>query len=136
VLEDASVVGASPTGWARRVKETAERWAARKVVVETNQGGDMVRAILRMEGVTCRVEPVYAVESKRARAEPVAALYEKEKVTHCGVFAKLEEEMLALGCEEARKSRDRVDRADALVWALTDLLVNRKPRPGVINLWE
>jgi phage terminase large subunit-like protein len=67
---------------------------------------------------------VHARYSKRARAEPVAALYEQGRVIHCGAFPALEEELMALGCG----ARESPDRADALVWALTDLMLGRAGR--------
>jgi phage terminase large subunit-like protein len=65
------------------------------------------------------VRLVHASRGKRARAEPIAALYEQGRVTHCGAFVQLEEELLALGVSE---SEGLLDRADALVWALTALM--------------
>ena len=127
VLEDASIAGASPAGWARRVAETAGRHRAARIVVETNQGGDMVRSVLAMETPPCPIREVRAHLGKRARAEPVAALYEKGRIAHCGTFNALEEEMMALGSEEEA----RLDRMDALVWALTDLLLTKRPMPGM-----
>jgi phage terminase large subunit-like protein len=66
------------------------------------------------------VELAWAGRSKRARAEPVAALYEQGRVVHCGAFGALEEELMALGASEGGPSPDR---ADALVWALTELML-------------
>lgn len=77
----------------------------------------MVRATLAQAGVACAVRLVHARHSKRARAEPIAALYEQGRVIHCGAFPALEEEMMALGADEAML----LDRADALVWAITAL---------------
>jgi phage terminase large subunit-like protein len=135
VLEDASVAGLSPMGWAMRVVETAEKHGATRIIAEANQGGDMVRATLAAAGVKCRIELVHARHAKRARAEPIAALYEQGKVTHCGAFPQLEEEMMALGGAEETAGQARLDRADALVWALTALLVEKQPlRPGIILL--
>ncbi|HEV7691897.1 MAG TPA: terminase family protein [Hyphomonadaceae bacterium] len=136
VLEDASIAGASPAGWARRVAETAARHGAARIVVETNQGGDMVRAVLAGEDMKARIEEVYAKLGKRARAEPIAALYEKGRIVHCGAFKALEEEMMALGGEGGRVAGERFanprfDRVDALVWALSDLLGRKRPMPGI-----
>jgi phage terminase large subunit-like protein len=62
----------------------------------------------------------------------VAALYEKKRVMHCGEFAMLEEEMLAMGSGSPRSSGEgKCDRVDALVWALDHLLVQLRPRPSV-----
>jgi phage terminase large subunit-like protein len=81
--------------------------------------GDMVRATLAQAAPPCAVRLVHASRGKRARAEPIAALYEQGRVTHCDAFAALEEELLALGASE---SEGLLDRADALVWALSALM--------------
>jgi len=119
VLADRSALGLSPLGWAMRVAEAAAEFGASEIVAEANQGGDMVRATLAQAGAPCAVRLVHASRGKRARAEPIAALYEQGRVTHCGAFAALEEELLALGVSE---SEGLLDRADALVWALTALM--------------
>ena len=124
VLDDATVSGQSPLGWARIVQQKAQQFGARRVVAESNQGGHMVRTVLVTAGCEVPVDLVHATRGKRARAEPVAALYEQGRVTHCGRFVALEEELMALG--EGGKSPDR---ADALVWALGQLLLNNgEPR--------
>ena len=122
VLEDASVKGATPEGWARAALAAMERHGADRLVAEVNQGGEMVRTILAQAGCRAKVTMVHAARSKAARAEPVALLYEQGRVVHCGDFPALEEEMLALGGEGGPSP----DRADALVWAVTRLLL----RPG------
>lgn len=119
VLADRSALGLSPLGWAQRVAEAALEFGAAEIVAEANQGGDMVRAVLAQAGAPCAVRLVHASRGKRARAEPIAALYEQGRVTHCGAFVQLEEELLALGVSE---SEGLLDRADALVWALTALM--------------
>ncbi len=119
VLADRSALGLSPLGWAMRVAEAAAEFGASEIVAEANQGGDMVRATLAQAGAPCAVRLVHASRGKRARAEPIAALYEQGRVTHCGAFVQLEEELLALGVSE---SEGLLDRADALVWALTALM--------------
>lgn len=133
VLADYSCRDLSPLGWARRVCEAARDWNADAIVAEANQGGDMVRATLAGAGPVCRIDLVRAFASKTHRAAPVSMLYERGRITHCGDFAELEEEMMAM-------SRDGVsinravggDRADALVWALSHLLVDVMPEP----LWR
>lgn len=125
VLADASARGLSPNGWARRVVEAVIAHGAAYVVAEVNQGGEMVRTLLAQAGCTVPIRMVHATRSKRVRAEPVAALYEQGRVVHCGTFPALEEEMMALGSEEDGRRGRSPDRADALVWALTDLLLGR-----------
>ena len=73
--------------------------------------------------MTLPIRLVHARYGKRARAEPVAALYEQGRVIHCGAFAALEEELMAMGLADGR-GVGSLDRADALVWAVTDLLIN------------
>lgn len=130
VLEDATVSGFSPLGWAQKVASVVAEYDAHRVVAEANQGGEMVRSLLAMSGCDVPIELVHARSGKRTRAEPVAALYEQGRVSHCpigrGRFAELDEELMALGSGELGKSPDR---ADALVWALGALLVNAKAEP-------
>ena len=132
VLEDASVAGLSPDGWARAVVACAARWRAERVVAEKNQGGAMVESMLRAVDATLPLRLVHASRGKSARAEPVAALYEQGKVSHVGAFPELEDQMCGLiaggGYEGPGRSPDR---ADALVWGLTELLLGRKKRAGV-----
>jgi phage terminase large subunit-like protein len=131
VLADRTAKGLSPNGWARRAVDAAVRWSADALVAEANQGGDMVRAVLAQAGPPCAVKLVKASVGKRARAEPVAALYEQGRVVHCGAFPALEEELMALGSGDLGHSPDR---ADALVWAVSELMlgVGRRPRLSVL----
>ncbi|MNR10267.1 Terminase-like family protein [compost metagenome] len=97
------------------------------MLAEANQGGEMVRTLLGQADCPAQVKLVHASRSKKARAEPVAALYEQGRVVHCEAFPALEEEMMALGSEAAGAKSP--DRADALVWALTHLLLAGKTQP-------
>jgi phage terminase large subunit-like protein len=132
VLEDASVVGASPEGWARAVVACAARHAAERVVAEVNQGGAMVSSVLRAVDAALPVRGVHATRGKAARAEPVAALYEQGRVRHVGAFPALEDELCGLvaggGYEGPGRSPDR---ADACVWALSELMLGRRGGVGV-----
>ena len=128
VLEDGSIRGQSPMGWARQAVDVARRWKADSLVAEANQGGEMVRTLLAMAESSAPVKLVHARIGKRARAEPVAALYEQGKVRHAGVFALLEEELMALGGDGTDLAHSP-DRADALVWAISDLLIDAHPAP-------
>ncbi|MGV8929668.1 MAG: DNA-packaging protein [Brevundimonas sp.] len=120
VLADRTVRGRSPQGWAGVVARAALEFGAQRVVAEANQGGEMVEAVLKTAGVACPVKRVHARFGKRARAEPVAALYEQSRVRHAAGLEALEEELMGLG-EDGGGSPDR---ADALVWAVTDLLID------------
>ncbi len=133
VLEDASVVGATPETWARAVAACAARVGADRVVAEGNQGGEMVRSTLLAAELTLPVRLVHARAGKAARAEPVAALYEAGKAWHVRAFPALEEELLGLvlGGDYHGPGRSP-DRADALVWAMWALMLERRgPAAGV-----
>ncbi len=131
VLADRTARGLSPGGWAGVAVKAAREFGAAAIVVETNQGGDMARSVLANADPPCAIRPVHARFSKRARAEPVAALYEQGRVVHCGAFPALEEELMSFGAEGPRHSPDR---ADALVWALTDLLLGREVRAPRVRM--
>ncbi|HEX8660903.1 MAG TPA: terminase family protein, partial [Brevundimonas sp.] len=124
VLADWTARGLSPEGWADRVRRAVEAYGAGKVVVESNNGGAMAQAVLKASGLTVAVKRVHASVGKVARAEPVAALYEQGRVAHAPGLEALEEELMGLGSEEAGGVSP--DRADALVWAVTELA----PAPG------
>ena len=134
VLADWTARGLSPEGWADRVRRAAAAHGAARVVVETNNGGAMAEAVLKATGMTTPVKRVHASTGKVARAEPVAALYEQGRVGHAPGLEALEEELMGLGGEDA--GRASPDRADALVWAVTELMpalgVNRGPRVSVL----
>ena len=129
VLADESVAGLSPEGWARAVSGAAARWCADRVIAEKNNGGEMVESVLRAANVSLPLTLVHASRGKTARAEPVAALYEKGRVRHAGAFPALEDELCGLisggGYEGPGRSPDR---ADALVWALTELMLGKEKR--------
>lgn len=132
VLADASVRGAGPERWARAVAAAAECWQAERVVAEANQGGEMVGAVLRAAQLSLPLRLVHASRSKAARAEPVAALYEAGRVRHAGTFAALEDELCGLLAGGAYQGPGRSpDRADALVWALSELMLGKDPQPRV-----
>ncbi|MBO9709161.1 MAG: DNA-packaging protein [Caulobacter sp.] len=126
VLADLSARGLSPNGWAGRAVAAAGRWNADAIVAEANQGGDMVRAVLAQAAPPCPIRLVKASRGKVARAEPVAALYEQGRVIHCDTFPALEEELMGLGAGDLGHSPDR---ADALVWAVTELMLGRGRTP-------
>ena len=132
VLADASVAKATPERWARAVAQAAAAWSADRVVAEGNQGGEMVRSVLHAADCALPVRLVHARVGKAARAEPVAALYEAGKVRHAGMFPQLEDELCGLlpGGRYEGPGRSP-DRADALVWALTELMIKRRAQPRV-----
>lgn len=132
VLADRSVQGLQPAGWARAVASAADDFGADLVIAEANNGGTMVTHTLRGVDSSLNVRAVHASAGKVARAEPVAALYDAGRVAHAGVFPELEDEMCALGVGGAWDGPGSPDRADALVWALTELMLGkRRAEPGV-----
>lgn len=132
ILGDHSAEKASPETWARKVADAVSTWAADHVVAEANQGGAMVKSVLKAAGVEVGVSLVHATRGKVARAEPVAALYESGRVYHAGIFAHLEDQLCGLlhGGEYIGPGRSP-DRADALVWALTALLLGKQNAPKI-----
>lgn len=126
VLEDCSLK-ASPLDWAAKAVAAYHRWKADAIVVETNQGGDMIATTIRTVDSTVRIREVHAMRGKALRAEPVVSLYEQNRITHCGIFRELEEQ-LASWVPPA----DSPDRLDALVWALTELMLTKQAPPIVI----
>jgi phage terminase large subunit-like protein len=130
VLADCSVEGASPSGWAQAAARAYRRFDADRVVAEINQGGDMVAAVMRSVDASLPVTTVRATRGKFLRAEPVAALYEQGRVVHAGRFSALEDQMCDFGPDGLSNGRSP-DRLDALVWALTALMLEGAGEPKV-----
>ncbi len=128
VFEDASVQGLAPNEWARAVLEVYGRWQADRIVAEVNQGGDLVEAVIRQIERNAAITKVRASRGKWIRAEPVAALYAEGRVAHVGRFAELETEMLSFGADGRAAGRSP-DRVDALVWAVTSLMMDEPGAP-------
>lgn len=121
VLEDATC-NMSPEGWGRRAVDLFRRYEADRIVAERNFGGDMVRAIVTTADRTVSFKEVVATRGKVVRAEPIAALYEQGKVSHVGYFPDLEDQMCNFTAS-GYVGDGSPDRADALVWALTELMM-------------
>jgi phage terminase large subunit-like protein len=130
VLADDSAAGLSPNGWATRAIALWRRLKADALVVEANFGGDMVREVIYAADPDVPVMTVHATRGKFTRAEPVAQLYEQERVRHAGVFAALEDEMCDFGLDGLSSGRSP-DRLDAMVWALTALSFGARAEPRV-----
>ena len=135
VLADHSIAGASPERWARAVAAAAEAWQADRVVAEINQGGNMVETVLRAADIMMPIKRAHASKSKSVRAEPIATLYEAGRVFHVRTFLELEDQMCGLiaggGYEGPGRSPDR---ADALVWALSELMLGKTERVPQVRL--
>lgn len=136
VLEDASKESASPLDWGRAAVAAYHAHEADRIVAEVNQGGDMVETVIRQVDAGVPVRAVRARRGKTTRAEPVAALYEQGRVHHIGAFPDLEDQLCRLGAEADPAagmvdSVNSLDRADALVWALTDLMLGPAAEPSI-----
>ena len=118
VLDDMSIQ-ASPHAWASAAIVGYHKHKADRIVAETNNGGEMVELTLRTVDQTIPYIGLHASRGKQTRAEPIAALYEQGKVHHVGAFASLEDEL----CEWV-PGMASPNRLDALVWALTALMIN------------
>lgn len=133
IAADHSLQGREPQVWARAAVRAYHEFMADRVVAEVNQGGDLVTAILRQIDEAVPVRSVRATRGKWLRAEPVAALYAEGRIVHVGIHATLEEQMLAFGADGLARGRSP-DRVDALVWAITDLMIDRGPAPAIRQL--
>lgn len=119
ILDDLSMKG-SPAEWAQAVVLAYHKYKADRIVLEANQGGDMVRHTIATVERNAPIKLVHASRGKRTRAEPVAALYEQGRVHHVGFYPQLEDQL----CGWVPDYGDSPDRLDALVWALTELMVD------------
>lgn len=122
ILEDATCPATSPMAWATAVAKACERWGADCVVAEKNFGGDMVESTLKAAGVTARVVMVTASRGKSVRAEPVAALYDQNRIRHREQFPLMEAEML-MTTPAGYQGDESPNRMDALVWAIHELKI-------------
>lgn len=128
VLADASAQGLKPADWAGRAVAVARQTRALAIIAEANQGGEMLRTVLESVGCDIPVYLKHARLGKRARASPVAALYSRGAVAHVGRFDALEDEMCQFGTDGFVGSPDRVD---ALVWAITVLMITKSSAPRI-----
>jgi predicted phage terminase large subunit-like protein len=124
----------SPHDWASRALEAYRARRADRIVAEVNNGGAMVEATLRVLDAGVSYKPVHASRGKLARAEPVAALYEQGRIHHVGAFPALEDQMCAFtGGPLAHLASP--DRVDALVWALSELMLN-SAEPALLSYYR
>lgn len=135
VLEDATVRGLSPEGWANRVAAAAARWNTSVVVAEANNGGAMVESVLKAADLGLKVRLVHASKGKSARAEPIALKFERGKAFFAGRFPQLEDELAGMQAGGGYQGPGgSPDRADAMVWAMTVLSETRSGVPRIRRL--
>jgi len=143
ILEDASL-SASPAQWGARVVRAYRKHQADRIVAEVNQGGDMVAAVIRAADPSASYKAVRATRGKAVRAEPVAALYEQGRVHHVGTYSDLEDQMCEwdpsttgqgrrLDSDDSSRSRGSPDRVDALVWALSELMLENQSETAKLD---
>jgi phage terminase large subunit-like protein len=114
----------SPVEWARQAISLYHARQADRIVAERNNGGAMVEATLRRVDPSASFRAVWASRGKAIRAEPVAALYEQGRISHCGSFPVLEDQMCAFTIDYDRAAMGMSpDRLDALCWGMTEILV-------------
>ena len=133
VIEDASIAGATPQGWASRAISLWRKYEADALIAEINQGGEMVSAVLKSIDGGVPVTTTRATRGKYHRAEPVSQLYEQGRVKHAGNFPSLEDEMCDFGLD-GLSSGHSPDRLDAMVWAVAALTFAARPEPRIRRL--
>jgi phage terminase large subunit-like protein len=127
----------APTEWARVALDAYRDWHADRIVAEINNGGEMVEATLRMIDPSVAYQAVRASRGKVTRAEPCAALYEQGRVHHIGVFGPLEDQMCVFARDfDRQRAGFSPDRVDALVWGLSDLLVEPMAGEGIYEIYR
>lgn len=119
LLEDASIIG-SPDEWANRVVNKYDQYSADSVIVERNQGGDLVRNTLRTVRPNLPIIEVTASRGKHVRAEPIASLSAQGRIRHVGQFEELEDQMILI-TTSGYQGEGSPDRVDAFVWLFTEL---------------
>lgn len=132
VLADLSERAMSPKQWAEKAAAAYVTFQADRIVAEANQGGEMVKSTLHQVDDRLPVTLVHATKGKYLRAEPVSALYAQARVHHVGAFKALEDQMCDFVPDHDRAKHGSPDRLDALVWALTELMI--KPRAGTPSI--
>jgi phage terminase large subunit-like protein len=112
----------SPDGWGKVAVKAYSDFKADRIIAERNFGGAMVEHVIRTVDRNVSYKEVTASRGKVARAEPISALYEQNKIRHAGAFSDLEDQMAAM-TSDGYVGDGSPDRCDALVWALTELMV-------------
>ena len=130
VLADRTIQGRTPDVWAKAAVAAYNDFSADALVAEVNQGGDLVIGVVQQHAPNVPVMKVRATRGKWVRAEPVASLYAEGRVVHVGRFDALEDQLVAFGVDGTVKGKSP-DRADALVWAITELLFGARASPQI-----
>lgn len=136
VLADGSLRD-SPGQWARVAISLYKNWKADVIVGEVNNGGDLVEGNIKSVDINIPFRSVRASRGKLVRAEPIANLYEQGRVHHWvnpgnpKHLEALEDQMVSY---VPLAGMDSPDRMDALVWAITELLIDTEEVGGSRSL--
>lgn len=137
ILADLSRQGETPLGWVLRAVTALKEFGADCLVAEVNNGGEMIETMIRQVDANVAFRAVRASRGKFTRAEPVAALYEQGRVRHCGIFARLEDQMCLMTPDFDRgRAGYSPDRVDALVWAVSSLVFDQGEGGGVFEFYR
>jgi predicted phage terminase large subunit-like protein len=131
VLEDGSGKF-SPIEWARRAVALYHKHGADRIVAEANQGGLMVEQTVRTVSANISFKAVHASRGKITRAEPIAALSEQHRIHLVGAFPELEDQL----CSFEAGLSGSPDRLDAMVWAFTELMVDKPGSTGFLEFYS
>ncbi len=123
LMSTTTLILLKPIEWAQEAIRAYRTHRADRIVAEINQGGDLVENTLRMVDANVAFKAVHASHGKVIRAEPVSALCEQGEVHHVGSFPALEDQMCSFTADYERSKGNSPDRLDALVWALSELMV-------------
>ncbi len=135
IIDDFSCQGLSPNGWAKKAIDAYYKYNADRMIAEVNNGGELVETIVRGLDTNISYRAVRASKGKVARAEPIAALYEQGRVCHVGTFPTLEEQQCEFTSDfDKAKMGYSPDRVDALVWGLTELMLDLQGAPRIRRL--
>jgi phage terminase large subunit-like protein len=118
----------SPEGWGREAVKAYREFKADRIVAERNFGGAMVEHVIRTVDRNVSYQEVTASRGKIVRAEPCASLYEQGRVRHAGAFPQLEDQLCAM-TSDGYVGDGSPDRADACVWAISQLMVEPQHQP-------
>ena len=132
ILHDLTLHG-SPEQWASAAVNAYRELKADRIVAEVNNGGEMIQSVIKAVDPNVPVRMVHATRGKEMRAEPVAALYEQGRIHHIGHFGPLEDQMTEW--DPLDKSAKSPDRLDALVWAITDLMLSDQTT-GILDYYR
>jgi len=130
VLADLSSQGKTPLEWCADAVKAYHEWESDRIVAEVNQGGEMIETLLRQVDDKVSYKSVRATRGKVIRAEPIAALYEQNKISHVGTHQDLEDQMCQFTLDFDKKTMGySPDRVDSLVWAFTELMLEQLIEP-------